>query len=43
MGRIGGVVSDGYFIDMGVPETYDQLKLDPGPLARVARPSQLFG
>lgn len=41
-GRIRGVVSEGYFIDMGLPETYEQLRLDPQPLLRaVRRPDHL--
>jgi D-glycero-D-manno-heptose 1,7-bisphosphate phosphatase len=36
-GRIAAVVSDGYFIDMGLPETYEQLRHDPRPLLRAVR------
>jgi len=38
-GRINGVVSDGYFIDIGLPETYEQLKNDAQPLLRAVRRS----
>jgi D-glycero-D-manno-heptose 1,7-bisphosphate phosphatase len=36
-GRIKGVIAEGFFIDMGLPETYEQLKRDPAPLLRVVR------
>jgi NDP-sugar pyrophosphorylase family protein len=41
-GRIRGLVSDGYFIDIGLPETYRQARRDPRPLLRaVWRPDNL--
>jgi D-glycero-alpha-D-manno-heptose 1-phosphate guanylyltransferase len=42
-GRISGVVSDGYFIDMGLPETYEQLNHDPESLLLAVRRSNQFG
>jgi NDP-sugar pyrophosphorylase family protein len=42
-GRIQGIVSDGYFIDIGLPETYRQLNEDPGPLLRTVRRPDYFG
>jgi NDP-sugar pyrophosphorylase family protein len=42
-GKIRGVVSDGYFIDMGLPETYEQLRQDPQPLLQAVRRSNHFG
>ncbi|MGD0122825.1 MAG: nucleotidyltransferase family protein [Candidatus Limnocylindrales bacterium] len=42
-GRIRGIVSDGYFIDIGLPETYRQLKRDPRPLLRAVRRPHDFG
>jgi NDP-sugar pyrophosphorylase family protein len=42
-GRITGVVSDGYFIDMGLPETYEQLRQNPEFLLRAIRTSNHFG
>jgi D-glycero-alpha-D-manno-heptose 1-phosphate guanylyltransferase len=43
VGKLSGVVSDGYFIDMGLPETYEQLQRDPQPLLRAVRRSGQFG
>ena len=41
-GRIKGLVSDGYFIDIGLPETYRQVRRDPRPLLRaVWRPDRI--
>ena len=41
-GRINGLVSEGYFIDIGLPETYRQVRRDPRPLLRaVWRPAEL--
>ena len=41
-GRIKGFIADGYFIDIGLPETYRQVRRDPRPLLRaVWRPSNL--
>jgi mannose-1-phosphate guanylyltransferase len=41
-GRIRGIVSDGYFIDIGLPETYRQVRRDPRPLlGAVRRPRDL--
>jgi NDP-sugar pyrophosphorylase family protein len=42
-GRMKGVVSDGYFIDMGIPETLEQLRQDSGPLLRAVRRPESFG
>jgi NDP-sugar pyrophosphorylase family protein len=42
-GRIKGLVSDGYFIDIGLPETYSQVRRDPRPLLRAVRRSHDFG
>jgi NDP-sugar pyrophosphorylase family protein len=42
-GRIAGVVSDGYFIDMGLPATYEELLRDPAPLLRAVRAPGRFG
>ena len=42
-GRIKGVVADGFFIDMGLPETYEQLERDPSPLLRAVRGSADLG
>jgi NDP-sugar pyrophosphorylase family protein len=41
--RIGAVVSDGYFVDMGLPETYRQLTVDSSGLKRAVRRSDYFG
>ncbi len=41
-GRISGVVSDGFFIDMGLPETYERLRHDPQPLLQAVRRSDHF-
>jgi NDP-sugar pyrophosphorylase family protein len=41
-GRIKGVISDGYFIDIGLPGTYLQVRRDPRPLLRaVWRPDNI--
>ncbi len=42
VGKLQGVVSDGYFIDMGLPETYEQLRHEPRPLLRAIRSSDHF-
>ena len=42
-GRIRGLVSDGYFIDIGLPETYVQVRRDPRALLRAVRRSHDFG
>ena len=42
-GRIKGLVSEGYFIDIGLPETYGQVRRDPRPLLRAVRRSHDFG
>jgi NDP-sugar pyrophosphorylase family protein len=41
--RIIGVVSDGYFIDMGLPETYEQLRQNPESLRQATGTSDHFG
>jgi NDP-sugar pyrophosphorylase family protein len=41
-GRIRGVVSEGYFIDMGLPETYEQLRHDSRSLLQAVRRSDRF-
>ncbi len=42
-GRIRAVVSDGYFIDIGLPETYQRVSVDPRPLLRAVRRSDHLG
>ena len=42
-GRINGLVSDGYFVDIGLPEAYGQVRRDPRPLLRAVRRSRDFG
>jgi D-glycero-D-manno-heptose 1,7-bisphosphate phosphatase len=42
-GRIHGVISDGYFIDMGLAETYERLRQDPQSLLQAVRRSNHFG
>lgn len=42
-GRIRGVVSEGYFIDMGLPETYEQLRHDSRSLLQAVGRSNHFG
>jgi NDP-sugar pyrophosphorylase family protein len=36
-GKISGVVSNGYFVDMGLPETYEQLQQNHQSLLRAVR------
>jgi NDP-sugar pyrophosphorylase family protein len=43
VGRLRGVLSEGYFIDMGLPETYEQLRHEPQALWRAVRRSDHFG
>jgi NDP-sugar pyrophosphorylase family protein len=42
VGRLRGVVSDGYFIDMGLPETYERLKQSPENLLQAIRTPNHF-
>jgi NDP-sugar pyrophosphorylase family protein len=43
LGRIQGIVSNGFFVDIGLPETYRQLNDDPEPLLRAVRRPDYFG
>ena len=43
VGKLRGLLSEGYFIDMGLPETYERLRHEPQVLWRAIRRSDHFG